>query len=586
MKTLSAFQPKSPTYLRNSTHSLDLESGSSQFAFITNANATGLNITGDMTIEAWVKPESYSSGGSVIASKDTFSSTANDRQYIFYIMEGGADSGKLSFVYWATGNSNETTFRTNSVVLTIGMWSHVAVTIDVSATTAVFYVNGSVVASTKIGGTATSIGSTTVNFNIGKRNGTSTLYFDGIIDDVRVWDDIRTAQEIQDNMLVELQGNESNLVGYWKLNNSYLDETANNNDLTSSGSPVFSTDIPFSILSNTTKAYYPLNGNSIDFSGNGNSGTDTAITYPQGRFGQGARFNGSSSKVTIADSSSLSITGNYTVSFWTRIITEPSTNTIEVWLDKVGASESGGYGIDYYNNAGVMYIRAYHLITTTFYIYSTLQNLGINTWNLITMTYDGANQVLYRNGIRIGGQAQTNNPSDNASSLIMGASGASARFINADMDEVIIESRAWSAKEVETYYRKSMLNYKTSVLAKLLQSFSILEDISLSETISSLRARNFSVSETTTLTESITTALGKIFTIIENVSLSEVLSTSRSFLFNVLESVNITEIKTSLETKWNNIKKNISNFTNQSKNSSSWSNDSKNNSNWTNQNKN
>lgn len=225
--------------------------------------------------------------------------------------------------------------------------------------------------------------------------------------------------------------------------------------------------------SGTTKAYYPLNGNSRDYSGNTNTGTDTAITYPQGRFGQGARFDGSSSKITVADSSSLSITGNYTVSFWTKIISNPANNTIEVWLDKVGAGESGGYGIDYYNNAGVMSIRAYHLITTTFYIYTTVQDLGLNKWNLITMTYDGTNQTLYRNGIRIGGQAQTNNPSDNASSLIMGASGASARFIEADIDEVIMESRAWTAKEVETYYRKSMLNYKQKSFASAFAAYII-----------------------------------------------------------------------------------------------------------------
>jgi len=35
------------------------------------------------------------------------------------------------------------------------------------------------------------------------------------------------------------------LVGYWRFENNYLDETTNNNDLTASGSPVFSTDIPF-----------------------------------------------------------------------------------------------------------------------------------------------------------------------------------------------------------------------------------------------------------------------------------------------------------------------------------------------------
>ena len=60
-----------------------------------------------------------------------------------------------------------------------------------------------------------------------------------------MWSDIRTASEIADNAGVELTGSEGNLVGYWKLNNDYTDETSNGNDLTASGSPVFSTNIPW-----------------------------------------------------------------------------------------------------------------------------------------------------------------------------------------------------------------------------------------------------------------------------------------------------------------------------------------------------
>ena len=47
-------------------------------------------------------------------------------------------------------------------------------------------------------------------------------------------------------MSVELDGDEAGLVGYWKLNNSLLDETSNDNDLTNNNSATFSTDVPFS----------------------------------------------------------------------------------------------------------------------------------------------------------------------------------------------------------------------------------------------------------------------------------------------------------------------------------------------------
>ncbi|MCF7836026.1 MAG: hypothetical protein K9M15_02800, partial [Candidatus Marinimicrobia bacterium] len=62
------------------------------------------------------------------------------------------------------------------------------------------------------------------------------------------WSDVRTAQEIADNWNTELNGDEENLVAYYKLNNSLLDETSNDNDLTNNNSCPFSTDVPWADL--------------------------------------------------------------------------------------------------------------------------------------------------------------------------------------------------------------------------------------------------------------------------------------------------------------------------------------------------
>ena len=60
------------------------------------------------------------------------------------------------------------------------------------------------------------------------------FYFIGFLDEVRIWGDVRTQQEIEDNMNLELNLPINDLLGYWKLNetsgNTASDETGNNND--------------------------------------------------------------------------------------------------------------------------------------------------------------------------------------------------------------------------------------------------------------------------------------------------------------------------------------------------------------------
>jgi len=217
------------------THSLDLESGSNQYAAIADGSQTGLDITTDYSIEAWVKIES--SKTHVVVGKDN---VGVSRAYRFII---NSDNTIRTTFY---GSGSLTDFQSNPTITT-GVWTHIAVTVDISVPDCTFYINGSSVAKTTNSSGATTIDNSTAEFAIGRNlnSGSGVNYFDGLVDEVRVWSDIRTAGEISNNYETELTGSEANLVGYWKLNNNYLDETSNNNDLTASGSPVFSTDIPF-----------------------------------------------------------------------------------------------------------------------------------------------------------------------------------------------------------------------------------------------------------------------------------------------------------------------------------------------------
>lgn len=221
-------------------YSVDFERSSSHYLTIADASQTGLDITGDLTIEAWIKIETAPSLNQtfVIAAKDDFANTTT-RQYYFVYEDSG---GTKRFVFMASGGTAR--FSVLNHTLSTATLIHVAAAFDIDGDTTTFYVNGVSVGSAALSGAVAAIQNTATAFSIGARfnGGTPSDHFDGIVDDVRIWNTTRSATEIADNMNYELLGTESGLVGYWKLNNSLLDETSNNNDLSNPNSAPFSTD--------------------------------------------------------------------------------------------------------------------------------------------------------------------------------------------------------------------------------------------------------------------------------------------------------------------------------------------------------
>lgn len=221
------------------THSLDLELSSSQFAYITDANQTGLDITGDISIEAWIKPESIDINSAIISK---FRGVDGKRSYTL----APKSTNKITFTYSSNGTAVTNCSTDDAILTSANVWYHIAITADVSEKDVKFYVNGTPVNCTLTDNSATSIYNSAMPFIVGAQgeSGAYGGYFDGLIDEVRVWNDVRTGQEISDNYQKELVGNEAGLVGYWKFNNNAEDTTSNNNDLTLSGSPSYSTDVP------------------------------------------------------------------------------------------------------------------------------------------------------------------------------------------------------------------------------------------------------------------------------------------------------------------------------------------------------
>ncbi len=111
-----------------------------------------------------------------------------------------------------TGSSTSTLIASSAVV-NENEWNHVAATYDGSMMR--LYLNGNEVGSApKSGNLATN---SSVNAYIGN-NPVTSKPFEGLIDDVRIWNIARTQSEISDSREAELTGSESGLVGYWRFN--------------------------------------------------------------------------------------------------------------------------------------------------------------------------------------------------------------------------------------------------------------------------------------------------------------------------------------------------------------------------------
>src|SRR5690606_33625885 len=116
-----------------------------------------------------------------------------------------------------------------------------------STATAEFFENGSSIGTTT--GAVTSLHDNASRFTVGAdedSGGNMANFFDGKIDDVRVFDTIKTDSFIFQFKDVHIASTTGGLEAYYKFNGDLDDETSGAHHLTHSGSATYSTDVPFS----------------------------------------------------------------------------------------------------------------------------------------------------------------------------------------------------------------------------------------------------------------------------------------------------------------------------------------------------
>lgn len=193
--------------------------GGSDFISLGNAAELDFGSGSTFTIEAWINTavggdaDIISKYGGLFSAGWVFQHSTTNTSIAFY-MQGGF----LDAIFAGPAGAP---------AVADGAWHHVAVTYDGSNSAAgfTFYVDGVSYAGVALGGLGGPIVGPVPNGNnaaIGAYEmGGPAEYWNGQLEEVRVWDDIRTQTEIREHIHLSINGTcDVSNVGYWKFNDA------------------------------------------------------------------------------------------------------------------------------------------------------------------------------------------------------------------------------------------------------------------------------------------------------------------------------------------------------------------------------
>jgi hypothetical protein len=159
-------------------------------AHVSIADAASLGLTAGMTIEAWVYPTALGANRTVV-----YKQRSTGLSYALF----ASNPSSLPFVSIRIGTLTAT--ATGTTPLPRNAWSHLAATYDGAAL--ILFVNGTRVASRATSG---NIQTSSAPLSIGSNPNSGSQYFQGMIDEVRIYAQARTQAQIQSDMTSPITG--------------------------------------------------------------------------------------------------------------------------------------------------------------------------------------------------------------------------------------------------------------------------------------------------------------------------------------------------------------------------------------------
>jgi hypothetical protein len=378
-------------------------------AFGVVANNPSIDLTEELTISAWIRPNA-------IENKGILTKLSGDG-YEFRIFS----DGKLEFRINRSSEGTTYKIMSNQKYVADGRtWTHVAVTFN--GTNSTLYINGE--EDNFANFNLVTIKSNTSDLRIGAvGNGNR---WNGGLDDIRLYNKALTKNEISslyENSDFSISQTNLEPVGYWKMDegngNSFVDNSAKGNNA--------------AILN------------------------PSGINWTSGKIGQSAVFSGNLGAYgSVPHNPSIDITDQITITAWIR----PNAIENKGILTKLNGD---GYELRIFSD-GKLEFRINRASAGTTYKLTSKGNYVADgkTWTHVAVTFNGTNSTIYINGSQDNSQTyQTTKIISTDGNLTIGSVGAGNRW-NGLLDEIRLYDRALTPSEILNIYTGNNIVARTT----------------------------------------------------------------------------------------------------------------------------
>ena len=402
-------------------------------SYVNLGNPSALQITGSMTISMWIYPTSFS-----------------NRENVYCKSYGGEGcitqetDGSLSYYYGTAGSNSEPYEGYNpGAKVTLNSWNHVVIVRNLQTMQLTWYVNG--VASSPTSASYSSATASSLNAEIGA----GYVYnYPGMISDVQVYNTALTSPQVTTLYSSGLTGSpipSAGNVGWWPLDGNANDYSGsgNNGAATSVSYPVY-TSSNYSAYDNGANVFGSIYSQICPINGNCRTPPNAA-----------ALFDGTSGWISVPSPSGLPTGSVVTVTAWV----DPNPSQPSSCGSYCGILSYGARSCSPAAQSVLMSVQASSFLPSMAtwcndYVPGSGTALSTNAWNFEVLTISGTTAALYVNGqlSSSGTMSSSITPNFLSENLAIGSTDYPGRWFRGAISNVQIYGSALDPTTINALY--------------------------------------------------------------------------------------------------------------------------------------